>query len=394
MLIGLFRALGAVGLFCFLFTVLQPPFVFGSAYSGGGGGGAVAVATNITSASATCFSVGPNGTTNPSFLVDCSAASAASGIKITAAASGSGATLETIGGTNETLTIKPKGASGNLNLGAAVAVSININTVTAGSINLQNNSSTKLAVSQKGSTWTHSARTSGVTPNWALTGGTDTALTASTEAPVFQLDMGQSKQHSTGALTLQRFFLVNPPTQIFVGASVLAEAATMGIAGPPDCTTNATCTQAEALLIGTRALAGTVTAAFGLVSNAPTGATTNYAAKFSGVNGVLFVPPATQTVASTDTIVADACGGVKNITAAGAVTTNTTDTFTAPAAGNTGCSMMVCNVGATNAITLDKNSHFFTVGGIDLVLLANSCVGVTQSTGTEWRQTSAQLISS
>jgi hypothetical protein len=56
--------------------------------------------------------------------------------------------------------------------------------------------------------------------------------------------------------------------------------------------------------------------------------------------------------------------------------------------------MMVCNVGATNAITLDKNSHFFTVGGIDLVLLANSCVGVTQSTGTEWRQTSAQLTAS
>ncbi len=104
--------------------------------------------------------------------------------------------------------------------------------------------------------------------------------------------------------------------------------------------------------------------------------------------GMYVVPPTTQTIAATNTITADACSGLKAITAAGAVTTNTTDTFTAPAAANTGCMMLVCNVGTTNTITLDKNSHFFTVAGADVLLLANSCIGVV-SDGTQWRQHTA-----
>lgn len=62
-----------------------------------------------------------------------------------------------------------------------------------------------------------------------------------------------------------------------------------------------------------------------------------------------------QTIAATNTIAANACGSVKSITSAGAVTTSTTDTFTAPSAdattGNQGCIMTVVNVGANN-ITL------------------------------------------
>jgi len=104
--------------------------------------------------------------------------------------------------------------------------------------------------------------------------------------------------------------------------------------------------------------------------------------------GMIVTPQTTQTIAATNTITADSCGGLKNITAAGAVTTNTTDTFTAPAAANTGCVMMVCNVGTTNTITLDHNAHFFSLAGADVLLVANSCVGVV-SDGTQWRQTTA-----
>jgi hypothetical protein len=72
--------------------------------------------------------------------------------------------------------------------------------------------------------------------------------------------------------------------------------------------------------------------------------------------------PAAQTIAAGNTIADDACGSLKLITSAGAVTTGTTNTFTAPAAGNKGCIMHVCNTGANN-ITLDNNANFKSSGG-------------------------------
>jgi len=101
------------------------------------------------------------------------------------------------------------------------------------------------------------------------------------------------------------------------------------------------------------------------------------------------IPIPSQTINSGTTITADACGSVKSLTATGAVTTNTTNTFDAPAVFNTGCAMRVCNVGA-NAITLDANTNFLTSDGNDVVLAALtasavSCVTVVQS-GTKWYQ--------
>jgi hypothetical protein len=98
-------------------------------------------------------------------------------------------------------------------------------------------------------------------------------------------------------------------------------------------------------------------------------------------------PVAAQTIAATNTIAADACGGIKQITASGAVTTNTTDTFTAPAAGNSGCVLHVCNVGAQN-ITLDNNAKFYSAGAADVVMTPNDCV-VVANNGTAWYQVSA-----
>lgn len=73
---------------------------------------AVTGTETITSASANAFAVGPAGTTNPSFNIDASTASAASGLNLKTAASGSGITLSTIGGTNEGVTFNPKGSGG------------------------------------------------------------------------------------------------------------------------------------------------------------------------------------------------------------------------------------------------------------------------------------------
>lgn len=107
-------------------------------------------------------------------------------------------------------------------------------------------------------------------------------------------------------------------------------------------------------------------------------------------SGMLVVdPPAAQTIAAGGTIAHDSCGTLKLITAAGAVTTDTTNTFTAPAAGNEGCIMHVCNVGAQN-ITLDNNANFKSAGGADVVMTADDCVtvGSTGASGV-WYQLTA-----
>lgn len=110
----------------------------------------------------------------------------------------------------------------------------------------------------------------------------------------------------------------------------------------------------------------------------------------SGSGRFLGPMPATETVAAGATITANACGAVKAVTAAGAVATSTTDTFTAPAPSNAGCLMGVCNVGATNTITLKRSARFLTAGGVDLALAANTCVMVG-SEGAAWRQLAAIL---
>lgn len=97
------------------------------------------------------------------------------------------------------------------------------------------------------------------------------------------------------------------------------------------------------------------------------------------------VPPATQTVASGDTITANACGSVKRVSADGSVTTDTTNTFDAPESGNAGCVMVVCNVGS-NTITLDDNTNF-NAGG-DVSLTADSCIIVAQRTD-QWVRAAA-----
>lgn len=82
------------------------------------GGSSVSALGTITSTSADAFDVGPAGTTNPTFQVDASTASAATGLKIKSAASTGGLALSVISsGTNESLTLDAKG-SGTITLNA------------------------------------------------------------------------------------------------------------------------------------------------------------------------------------------------------------------------------------------------------------------------------------
>jgi len=122
---------------------------------------------------------------------------------------------------------------------------------------------------------------------------------------------------------------------------------------------------------------------------------------FSGANAVtgsvLFdgdalkiTPASAQTIAEGDTITANACGTVKIITAAGAVTTNTTHSITNPATAPAGCCMAIYNTGGTNTITLDTNTTL-VVGAAANLALASKDIALFCNDGTNWIQVSAVL---
>jgi hypothetical protein len=92
------------------------------------------------------------------------------------------------------------------------------------------------------------AATGTVFPVMELSPPDHTALTASTELPAFYFRPA-TWQWSTGALTMQRWFAIEAPTLSFVGASTLADAATVAISGAPVAGTNATLTRAHALWV-------------------------------------------------------------------------------------------------------------------------------------------------
>lgn len=91
----------------------------------------------------------------------------------------------------------------------------------------------------------------------------------------------------------------------------------------------------------------------------------------------------TETITAAATITANACGGLKRITAATDVTTGTTNTFTAPStAGN--CCMDVINVHTTSTIYLDANSLFLVTSAASLPIGPNGSIRVC-SDGSYWR---------
>ncbi len=101
--------------------------------------------------------------------------------------------------------------------------------------------------------------------------------------------------------------------------------------------------------------------------------------------------PAIQTLTAGQTILADACGGVKRINAATAVTTDTENTFQSPATAGK-CVMDVINASTgtvnTAVVTLDINPNFNSAGGANVVLGSSDTVRVACD-GERWFQIGA-----
>lgn len=110
-----------------------------------------------------------------------------------------------------------------------------------------------------------------------------------------------------------------------------------------------------------------------------------------GAGSSILVPiPATQVVAAGDSIVANACGGVKQISSAGVVSSSTTFPFTAAAAANAGCDMSIVNVGASTITVKAAALQFFPLNNADVVLGSSSTLTVI-SNGSFWFQTGGTI---
>lgn len=91
-------------------------------------------------------------------------------------------------------------------------------------------------------------QTSSVVTSYAFTPANEAGLTAGTEKKTFDVATA-TIGHATGALTTQRFAVINAPTYSFIGASTLTTAATLAITAAPIAGTNATITNSIALWV-------------------------------------------------------------------------------------------------------------------------------------------------
>ncbi len=229
----------------------------------------------VTSNAAQAFAVGANGATNPAFQVDASTASSVTGISVKSAASAGGVTVSTLStATDESLTITSKGTSG-LFLGGG----------TSNGVVLRVNGSNRLAVSNGAATFTPSTSATASAVRFLFTGAADTGLTAGAEAISWHINLGQTRQHATGAIALQRDIRITGTTHSAVAASTITDAAAFSIDGACVAGTNATLTNTSTIYSAGVAVGAGTTNSYALNLTANTGGTNNYIASFKGSGG-------------------------------------------------------------------------------------------------------------
>ena len=135
-------------------------------------------------------------------------------------------------------------------------------------LHIRNNNTTVIDVRASGKTvFTPIAASGSGTGSYSWTAAADTNRTLSTEVVDWSFGQPSSIQWATGALATQRNVVFEAPSYRFAAASVLTNAATVAIAGPPVASTNATITNSHAFWVqaGNTQLDGATT--FGLRAN-------------------------------------------------------------------------------------------------------------------------------
>ncbi len=323
-------------------------------------------AHTITSSSATALAVGANGTTNPSLQVDASTASAANGLKITSTAAGSGVTLGVIsGGSNDSLTVSAKG-SGSVSF-----------ITTTGSVLFRPNGNTVSTYTQNTMTFSPVAAATGSATPFTFTSPASTAQTAATNRTIASFNMSATIQHASNTtVSLDTGVNLAAPTVAFASATgTVTDAATLYINGPWTAGTNAAITNSHAILIPTLALSG-VTNAYGLTVAAPSGATNNYAAQFTGKVGIstaaptaaLHLPASTTSAGTAPLKIAS--GTVMTTAETGAIEYNGTNLFFTRS-GTTREGVLTQSAVTTETLVSDT-SVTVNIGGVTYKLLARA----------------------
>lgn len=144
-----------------------------------------------------------------------------------------------------------------------------------------------LGISQLGFIFTNAVQNAATPAFMTWTPVNDTNNTALTEINYFNYS-AHTPQWALGNFTNQREWLINAPTYAFASASSTANtittAATLAITGAPLIGSNMNFGTSTALWIQPNALTSSTTNGVGLIVNAPTGASNNYAALFNGGN--------------------------------------------------------------------------------------------------------------
>lgn len=225
------------------------------------------VGSGVVSAnSATAFSVGQNGASNPALLIVTNAATSVTGLSITSAATG---------GVGTTLSVISSGATENLVITSKASGS---------KISLQVGGTDKWSAFAAQHIFQVAANTGAATIRYSFTGATDVNLTAGTEAPSTYFNLSQTRQHASNTIVaLQRDFRITGSNHTFAtSGGVITDCAAFSVDGPPTGGTNTTITNGYGLYVPTKATTNT-TNAYGAAFFAPSGgATVNAAALFSG----------------------------------------------------------------------------------------------------------------
>ena len=155
-----------------------------------------------TLAASSTFSVGANGLTNPAFQIFASTTNAATGLQLTSNLAGNGVSLNTTSsGTNESLTINSKG-TGNLSLDSGGSTRLMV----GGNVMLNTGAST---VSFSPGV----ENSASAAPVFLFTGAANVAITAATEMPNVNFDIGQINTHTDSTIAPPTRILIQAPTE-------------------------------------------------------------------------------------------------------------------------------------------------------------------------------------